>query len=169
MRWLDSITDSMNMSLSKLWGVVKAREAYCAAVHRVTMSWVWFIYWTTRTKKLDYRGTQFLWSNFPKDRQGNWEEYFVFFSSVGIFGHRLDHRITGLIPVLVKSLREGNGNPLQYSYLENSMDREAWWAAVHGVAKSWTQLKQHIFGQNVAYDLSFHWSSILGIDSNSSW
>ena len=36
--------------------------------------------------------------------------------------------------------REGNGNPLQYSFLENPMDRGAWWAAVHGVAKSQTQL-----------------------------
>ena len=35
---------------------------------------------------------------------------------------------------------EGNGNPLQYSCLENSMDRGPWWATVHGVAKSWTQL-----------------------------
>ena len=35
---------------------------------------------------------------------------------------------------------KGNGNPLQYSCLENPMDREAWWATVHGVAKSWTQL-----------------------------
>ena len=35
---------------------------------------------------------------------------------------------------------EGNGNPLQYSCLENSMDRGAWWATVHGVANSWTQL-----------------------------
>ena len=34
----------------------------------------------------------------------------------------------------------GNGNPLQYSCLENLMDREAWWATVHGVAESWTQL-----------------------------
>ena len=32
----------------------------------------------------------------------------------------------------------GNGNPLQFSCLENSMDRAAWWATVHGVAKSWT-------------------------------
>ena len=32
---------------------------------------------------------------------------------------------------------EGNGYPLQYSYLENLMDREAWWATVHGVEKSW--------------------------------
>ena len=36
---------------------------------------------------------------------------------------------------------EGNGNPLQYSCLENPVDRRAWWAAVHGVAQSRTQLK----------------------------
>ena len=35
---------------------------------------------------------------------------------------------------------EGNGYPLQYSFLENSMDKGAWWATVHGVAKSWLQL-----------------------------
>ena len=38
---------------------------------------------------------------------------------------------------------ERNGNPLQYSCLENPMDRGAWWAAVHGVAQIRTQLKQH--------------------------
>ena len=37
---------------------------------------------------------------------------------------------------------EGNGNPLQYSCLENPVDRGAWWAAVHGVTQSWTGLKQ---------------------------
>ena len=37
-------------------------------------------------------------------------------------------------------LEEGNGNPLQYSCLENSMDRGAWWATVHGVIKSRTRL-----------------------------
>jgi len=36
-------------------------------------------------------------------------------------------------------LDEGNGNPLQYSCLENPMDRGAWWAIVHAVTKSWTQ------------------------------
>ena len=40
---------------------------------------------------------------------------------------------------------EGNGTPLQYSCLENPMDRGAWWAAVHGVAKSWTQLIDFTF------------------------
>ena len=39
-----------------------------------------------------------------------------------------------------RSPGEGNGNPLQYSYLGNPMDRGAWWATVHGVAKSQTQL-----------------------------
>ena len=39
----------------------------------------------------------------------------------------------------------GNGNPLQYSCLENSMDRGAWWAAVHGVAKSQTGLSDCVF------------------------
>ena len=45
---------------------------------------------------------------------------------------------TGLIPGSGRSLGGGHGNPLQYSCLENSMDREAWWAIVRGVAKSWT-------------------------------
>ena len=46
----------------------------------------------------------------------------------------------GSIPGLGRSLGEGNGNPLQYYCLENSMDRGAWQATVHGVSKSWTQL-----------------------------
>ena len=41
--------------------------------------------------------------------------------------------------------REGNGTPLQYSCLENPMDRGAWWAAVHGVTRSWTQLSRFTF------------------------
>ena len=46
------------------------------------------------------------------------------------------------------TLGECNGTPLQYSCLENPMDRRAWWAAVHGVAKSWTWLSN--------FTLTFH-------------
>ena len=46
---------------------------------------------------------------------------------------------TGLISGLGRSLGRGNGNPLQYSYLDNPMYRGAWWATVHGVTKSQTQ------------------------------
>ena len=47
----------------------------------------------------------------------------------------------GSVPGLGRSSREGNGNPLQYSCLENPMDRGAWWATVHRVTKRWIQLK----------------------------
>ena len=54
--------------------------------------------------------------------------------------------ITHLMDVSLSKLQElvgeGNGNPLQYSCLENPMDGGAWWAAVHGVAQSRTRLKQ---------------------------
>ena len=46
----------------------------------------------------------------------------------------------GSIPGSGRFRGEGNGYPLQYSCLETSVDREAWWATVHGVTKSWTQL-----------------------------
>ena len=51
-----------------------------------------------------------------------------------------DTRDTGSIPGLGRSTVLGNGNPLQYSCLENSMGRGTWWAIVHGVTKSWTGL-----------------------------
>ena len=51
------------------------------------------------------------------------------------------------IPGSGRSPGEGNSNPLQYCCLKNSMDRGAWWATVHGAAKSWTGLsKEHSVG-----------------------
>ena len=52
--------------------------------------------------------------------------------------HAGDVRDTGLIPGLGRSPGGGHGNPLQYSSLENSMDRETWQATVQGVTKNWT-------------------------------
>ena len=48
---------------------------------------------------------------------------------------------TGLIPGLGRSPGGGHGNPLQYSCLQNAMGRGTWWATVHRVSKSQTQLK----------------------------
>ena len=75
----------------------------------------------------------------------------------------------GLIPGSGRSPREGNGNPLQYSWLKNPMDRGARWATVHGVTKNQTQLKWlstqfnlyliftyvSFYGQNLYYNYFF--------------
>ena len=53
--------------------------------------------------------------------------------------------ILGVLPLHIIFRGDGNGTPLQYSCLENPMDRGAWWAAVHGVAKSRTRLREFTF------------------------
>ena len=66
-----------------------------------------------------------------------------------------DVKDTGLISGLGRSPREGNGNPLQYSCLENPMDRGAWQATAHRVAKSWTRLKQLRMYMHGMWDLVY--------------
>ena len=80
----------------------------------------------------------FLLKDFPGDSDGKASAY-----NVGD---------PGSISGLGRSSGEGNGNPLQYSCLENPMDGGAWWATVHGVAKSRTQLS----------DFTFTFSCIVG-------
>ena len=77
-----------------------------------------------------------------------------------------DARDTGSIPGSGRSLGGGNGNPLQYSCLENPMDRGAWWATVHRVAKSQTQLSNFTF-TSLSFSLTLIFSATppLKLDS----
>ena len=68
------------------------------------------------------------------------QESSFFFSPLSSSRFLLGYRIC-----LIYLDGEGNGTPLQYSCLENPMDRGAWWAAVHGVVKSWTRLSDFTF------------------------
>ena len=76
-----------------------------------------------------------------------WDFYIVLYLIIYIFllgfpggsegkASACDAEDSGLIPGSGRSPGEGNGNPFQYSCLENPMDRETWWPTVHGVAKS---------------------------------
>ena len=91
------------------------RGAWRATVHRVTKSW-------TQLKRLSVQANLQIW-NLP--------------ANAG------DARDVGLIPGLGRSPGGGNGNLLQYSCLENAMDRGAWRALVHWVKKSWSQLSAY--------------------------
>ena len=65
-----------------------------------------------------------------------------------------DIRNVGFTPGLRRSAGGEHGNPLQYSWLENSMDRGVWWATVHGIAKSWTRLSTHTYTHTHSRDNS---------------
>ena len=99
----------MDMSLSKLQELVIDRKAWHAAVHWVTKSWT-----------------------LPSDWTDLYNQIYMF----GVHGNQGHFaKVIRKFPLSIRD-GEGNGNPLQYSCLENSMDRGAWWATVHGVAES---------------------------------
>ena len=110
-------------------------------------TWVWVDsgswWWRGRPGVLRFMGSQRVghdWASELNWTRSNWA------SQVALVVKNLpvnagDKRDAGSIPGLGKSPGGGNGNPLQYSCPENSMDRGAWLVTVHGVTKSWIQLK----------------------------
>ena len=81
-----------------------------------------------------------------------------------------DTRDAGSIPGSGRSPGVGNGNPLQYQCQENAMDRGAWWAIVHGAAKSWTRLstctRRH---SEILNYILYPISQKRGVEENSLW
>ena len=68
-----------------------------------------------------------------------------------------DTRDVGSVTVLGRSPGGGNGNPLYYSCLENSMNRRAWWVRVHGVTQSWTKLRTHTHIHTLSLYFNFNY------------
>ena len=154
MRWLDSIICSMNKNLNQLWEIVKDREAWCAAVHGVTRSWTrlsncittyvhhcWLrestVPWDSATRLLNNLNFPF-----PINRRLGFPWGFPVVKNPP--ANAGDARDTDFIPGSGRFPGRGHSNPLQYSYLENPMDREARWARVHGITNNQTRLSNGV-------------------------
>ena len=116
------------------------REAWCAGIHGVAKSWTRVSDWP----ELNWRDSE----GFPSGSEGK--------ASACNAGDPAS------IPGLGRSPGEGNGNPLQYSCLENPMDRGAWRATVHRATKSWARLSDFTFF-HLSRDSTYTWIGIPGL------
>ena len=135
---------------SECWILTQgAGESQTQTVRTCTHSSTWtrLLLWTA-CHKLNYFGSIYL--GFKKDQL----HASIFAFQVVLVVKKLsanagDIRNTGSIPGWGRSPRKGNGSPLQYSCLENPVDRRARWATVHGVAKSQTGLERLNIGASM--------------------
>ena len=131
MRWLDG--HEFEKAPGVGYGLVMDREAWRAAVHGVAKSWTWLSVWT----ELNWK-THFAFLLLPGESHG-WRSL-EGCSPWGRWGLGMTERLH--FHFSLSCIGEGNGNPLQCSCLENPRDGGAWWAAIYGVAQSWTWLNR---------------------------
>ena len=113
MRWLNRVTDAMDMNLRKLWGIVEDSEAWCTAVHGVTHSWAW-LRDSANTPRLTPRACIPELSNHRIRSLG-----FSGGASGRVLPQSRKCRGLGLTPVLGRSPERECGNPLHYSCWKN--------------------------------------------------